>query len=43
MKFLDINIASEYMVMAATLINIKSKTLLPKDPDPEVPEEDPRE
>jgi len=43
MKFLDINIASEYMVMAATLINIKSKTLLPKNPDPEVPEEDPRE
>lgn len=43
MKFLDINIASEYMVMAATLINIKSKTLLPKPPDPEVPEEDPRE
>jgi len=43
MKFLDINIASEYMVMAATLINIKSKTLLPKDPTPEVPEEDPRE
>lgn len=43
MKFLDINIASEYMVMAATLINIKSKTLLPKEPNPEVPEEDPRE
>jgi segregation and condensation protein A len=43
MKFLDINIASEYMVMAATLINIKSKTLLPKEPNPEVVEEDPRE
>jgi len=43
MKFLDINIASEYMVMAATLINIKSKTLLPKEPNPEVPEEDPRD
>ena len=43
MKFLDINIASEYMVMAATLINIKSKTLLPKEQAPEVPEEDPRE
>jgi segregation and condensation protein A len=43
MKFLDINIASEYMVMAATLINIKSKTLLPKVAEPEAPEEDPRE
>ncbi len=43
MKFLDINIASEYMVMAATLINIKSKTLLPKPPEPEEPELDPRE
>ncbi|MCK9615510.1 MAG: segregation/condensation protein A [Candidatus Omnitrophica bacterium] len=43
MKFLDINIASEYMVMAATLINIKSKTLLPKEQAPEAPEEDPRE
>lgn len=43
MKFLDINIASEYLVMAATLINIKSKTLLPKDPVPEEPEVDPRE
>lgn len=43
MKFLDINIASEYMVMAATLINIKSKTLLPKEANPEAPEDDPRE
>ncbi|MFA5271281.1 MAG: segregation/condensation protein A [Candidatus Omnitrophota bacterium] len=43
MKFLDINIASEYMVMSATLINIKSKTLLPKVVEPEAPEEDPRE
>ncbi|MDP2923030.1 MAG: segregation/condensation protein A [Candidatus Omnitrophota bacterium] len=43
MKFLDINIASEYLVMAATLINIKSKMLLPKPPEPEEPELDPRE
>lgn len=43
MKFLDINIASEYMVTAATLINIKSKMLLPPDPTPEEPEVDPRE
>jgi segregation and condensation protein A len=44
MKLLDINVASEYLVTAATLINIKSKLLLPK---PEVEEgeieEDPRE
>ena len=43
MKLLDINIASEYLVMAANLINIKSKMLLPKPEEPEVPEEDPRE
>ena len=43
MKFLDINIASEYMVMAATLISIKSKTLLPKDPVQEEEQEDPRD
>lgn len=43
MKFLDINVASEYLVMAATLINIKSKMLLPKPPEPEEPELDPRE
>ncbi len=38
MQILDINIASEYMVMAATLINIKSKLLLPQE-TPEEPEE----
>ncbi|MEI8350113.1 MAG: segregation/condensation protein A [Candidatus Omnitrophota bacterium] len=43
MKFLDINIASEYMVMAATLINIKSKMLLPRPEEPQEPELDPRE
>lgn len=43
MKFLDINIASEYLVMAATLINIKSKMLLPQPAQPEEPEVDPRE
>lgn len=42
MKFLDINIASEYMVVAANLINIKSRMLLPKPPQ-EIEEEDPRE
>ena len=29
MKLLDINVASEYLVMAANLISIKSKMLLP--------------
>ncbi|HDN86619.1 MAG: hypothetical protein DRP81_00410 [Candidatus Omnitrophota bacterium] len=38
MQVLDINIASEYMVMAATLINIKSKLLLPQETTEE-PEE----
>ncbi len=43
MKLLDINIASEYMVMAATLINIKSKMLLPKEETATEEEADPRE
>lgn len=41
MKNLDIKIASEYLLLAAELINIKSKMLLPKDP--QVQEEDPRQ
>jgi len=43
MKLLDINIASEYLVMAANLINIKSKMLLPREEVEEPLEEDPRE
>ena len=43
MKLLDINIASEYLVMAANLINVKSKMLLPREQVPEEPEEDPRD
>ncbi len=43
MKLLDINIASEYLVTAAHLISIKSKMLLPKDPEAEPEEEDPQE
>jgi len=43
MKLLDINIASEYMVMAANLISIKSKMILPREEVEEEPEEDPRE
>jgi segregation and condensation protein A len=43
MKILDLNIAGEFLVMAATLIQIKSKMLLPV-PDVEQPQEedDPR-
>lgn len=41
---LDIELSSEFVFMAATLIHIKSKLLLPKDPELEKisPEEDPR-
>ncbi|MBI5604029.1 MAG: segregation/condensation protein A [Deltaproteobacteria bacterium] len=41
MKDLNINIAGNFLVMAATLIHIKSKMLLPRPPDDEE-EEDPR-
>ena len=42
---LDIELSSEFVYMAATLIHIKSKLLLPRDPelDKIAPEEDPRE
>ena len=43
MKLLDINIASEYLVTAANLINIKSKMLLPRPQQEQESEEDPRE
>ena len=41
---LDIELSSEFVFMAATLIHIKSKLLLPRDPELEkiLPEEDPR-
>lgn len=45
MKRLDISIAADFLVMAATLIEIKSKLLLPRDPkalDAEEEFEDPR-
>jgi segregation and condensation protein A len=32
MEVLQIDVASEYLVMAATLVHLKSKTLLPPDP-----------
>ncbi len=42
MKRQDLDTLSEFLVMAATLIDIKSRMLLPKDPDSEEEEEDPR-
>jgi len=43
MKLLDLNIAGEFLVMAATLIQIKSKMLLPAEENQQVEEEeDPR-
>jgi segregation and condensation protein A len=41
---LDMDLSSEFVYMAATLIHIKSKVLLPRDPelDKIAPEEDPR-
>ena len=44
-KILNIELASEFIVMAATLMYIKSRTLLPKNeqaPEDDVDEEDPR-
>lgn len=41
MKALNISVAGDFLVMAATLIHIKSKMLLPPGPDEEE-EEDPR-
>jgi segregation and condensation protein A len=41
---LNLDLAGEFLVMAATLIHIKSRMLLPRpDPTQEDPEEDPRE
>lgn len=39
----DLDVMSEFLVMAATLIKIKSKMLLPKDEEDPEDEEDPRE
>jgi segregation and condensation protein A len=44
MQELNLDIAGEFLVMAATLIHVKSRMLLPRpDPAQEDPEEDPRE
>lgn len=39
----DLDVVSEFLVMAATLLDIKSKMLLPKEVDENGEEEDPRE
>ena len=44
MQELNLDVAGEFLVMAATLIHIKSRMLLPRaDPSQEDPDEDPRE
>ena len=44
MQEMNLDVAGEFLVMAATLIHIKSRTLLPRpDPAQEDPEEDPRD
>ena len=42
MELLDLEVAGEFLVMAATLMQIKSKTLLPPDPAETAEEADPR-
>lgn len=42
MKTLNLDVAGEFLVMAATLLHIKSKMLLPVPEEPEMEEEDPR-
>ena len=43
MERLNLNIASEYLVMASELMEMKSKLLLPRTEVEDVEEEDPRE
>ena len=43
MKVLNLDVAGEYLLMASTLLHIKSKMLLPKSSEKEEEEEDPRE
>jgi segregation and condensation protein A len=42
LKELDVNVAAEFIYMAAVLIHIKSKMLLPRDPTAPDVEDDPR-
>src|SRR4029077_16994112 len=44
MQEMNLDVAGEFLVMAATLIHMRSRMLLPRpDPAQEDPEEDPRE
>lgn len=43
MEELDLEVAADYIYMAALLIHIKSKMLLPRDENAEAPLEDPRQ
>lgn len=43
LKYLDVDVAAEFIYMASMLIHIKSKMLLPRDPDAPEGQEDPRE
>ncbi len=43
MEKTDLNVVSEFLVMAATLIDIKARMLLPKEVNEEGEEEDPRQ
>src|SRR3954463_1956480 len=41
-KHLDVDVAAEFIYMASLLIHIKSKMLLPRDPDAPADQQDPR-
>ena len=43
LKYLDVDVAADFIYMASLLIHIKSKMLLPRDPDAPEGQEDPRE
>jgi len=43
LRQLDVDVAAEFIYMASLLIHIKSKMLLPRDPDAPEGQEDPRE
>ena len=42
MRGLDVNVAAEFVYMASVLIHIKSRMLLPRDPEAPADQEDPR-
>ena len=42
LEFIDVELAGEFLVMAATLMEIKSRLLLPRPPEAEAEDDDPR-